>query len=285
MYVNAELQNQYATIVDDFRKSAKYVLARDMFFENVLNYDRSFSTFQSSSTQLSCLLASIESNLATCLDSQNDTSNVDGAFETGHLNLGELEKSETLTTTLADCIYTKKCGAFDMKMIKLWIQTYLDKYLNQLDKALSTVSFEELDSVKASTDASFERLKYFLDVLFFFERHKDSSDPAVSNPDTSFAQSKKCRRRSTPQQERAAYLDDRRNTGFSVLDGLGPLAPIWINLTGTTTSITSMPDNAVNVSYTDSGINVGLSLNANPKFGLVAKFNSSIGTSGSTEPH
>ncbi|KAJ3250105.1 hypothetical protein HDU77_007085 [Chytriomyces hyalinus] len=194
MYVNAELQNQYATIVDDFRKSAKYVLARDIFFENVLNYERSFSTFQSSSGQLSRLLPSIESIsqrvwtlkkthqklTARCEDGVHLVHIV--SSETAHLNLGELEKlRETLTTTLADCIYAKKRAAFDMKMIKLWIQTYLDEHMNQIDKALSTASLEE-----HATDASFERLKYFLDVLFFFERRKDSSDPAVNNPDTSF---------------------------------------------------------------------------------------------------
>ncbi|KAJ3228116.1 Ectopic P granules protein 5 [Chytriomyces hyalinus] len=197
MYVNAELQNQYATIVDDFRKSAKYVLARDIFFENVLNYERSFSTFQSSSTQLSRLLPTIESIsqrvwtlkkthqtlTARCEDGVHLVHIV--SSETAHLNLSELEKlRETLTKTLADCIYAKKRAAFDMKMIKLWIQTYLDEHLNQLDKALSTL-LEENDS-KASTDASSERLKYFLDVLFFFERRKDSSDPAVNNPGTSF---------------------------------------------------------------------------------------------------
>ncbi|KAJ3402904.1 hypothetical protein HDU80_004646 [Chytriomyces hyalinus] len=47
---------------------------------------------------------------------------------------------------------------------------------------------------------------------------------------------------STPAQELSAYLDDRRNKGYSVLDGLGPLTAIGINLTGTTTTITSTPE-------------------------------------------
>ncbi|KAJ3245739.1 hypothetical protein HDU77_009261 [Chytriomyces hyalinus] len=88
----------------------------------------------------------------------------------------------------------------------------------------------------------------------------------------------------TPAQELSAYLDDRRNKGYSVLDGLGPLTAIWINLTGTTTTITSMPENATTLSYSDAGINVGLLGDANPKFGLATNFVSSMGASGSTEP-
>ncbi|KAJ3235194.1 hypothetical protein HDU81_000713 [Chytriomyces hyalinus] len=88
----------------------------------------------------------------------------------------------------------------------------------------------------------------------------------------------------TPEEELAAYLDDRRNKGYSVLDGLGPLTAIWINFTGTTTTITSMPDNATTVSYSDAGINVGLLGDANPKFGLATNFVNSMGASGSTEP-
>ncbi|KAJ3244466.1 Ectopic P granules protein 5 [Chytriomyces hyalinus] len=174
MYVNAELQNQYATIVDDFRKSAKYVLARDIFLFSIMNarFQRFNPRLVNSRTH--------QKLTARCEDGVHLVHIV--SSETAHLNLGELEKlRETLTTTLADCIYAKKRAAFDMKMIKLWIQTYLDEHMNQIDKALSTASLEE-----HATDASFERLKYFLDVLFFFERRKDSSDPAVNNPDTSF---------------------------------------------------------------------------------------------------
>ncbi|KAI8841487.1 putative phosphatase protein [Chytriomyces cf. hyalinus JEL632] len=45
-----------------------------------------------------------------------------------------------------------------------------------------------------------------------------------------------------------------------------------------------MPENATTVSYSDAGINVGLSGDANPKFGLATNFVSSMGASGSTEP-
>ncbi|KAJ3381838.1 hypothetical protein HDU80_001697 [Chytriomyces hyalinus] len=132
MYVNAELRIQYAIIVDDIRKSAKYVLARDISLRMFLittAHSQRFNPRPLNSHTHQTLTARCEDgvHLGHIISS-----------ETGHLNLGELEKSETLLTTLADCIYTMKCAAFDMNMIKLWIPNYLDKTLNQLDKALST---------------------------------------------------------------------------------------------------------------------------------------------------
>ncbi|TPX70984.1 hypothetical protein CcCBS67573_g06361 [Chytriomyces confervae] len=173
MYANAELQNQYATILDDFRKSANT-------FSHAIVSLRMFSSSNAHFQRFNP--RPLDSHLtARCEDGVHLVHIV--SSETVHLNRGELEKlRETLTTALADCIYAKKRAAFEMKMMKLWMQTYLDEHLIQLDKALSTASFEELDSVKASTDASFKRLKYFLDVLFFFKRRKDSSDPAWHPP-------------------------------------------------------------------------------------------------------
>ncbi|KAJ3253094.1 hypothetical protein HDU77_004730 [Chytriomyces hyalinus] len=63
-----------------------------------------------------------------------------------------------------------------------------------------------------------------------------------------------------------------------------PLTAIGINLTGTTTTVTSMPEIVMTVSFSDAGINVGLLADANPKFGLATNFASSMDACGSTEP-
>lgn len=57
----------------------------------------------------------------------------------------------------------------------------------------------------------------------------------------------------TPAQTEAAYLDDRRNQSYSTVTGLGPLAPLFYAGTGMTTTITSVPEDALTKQYDDGG--------------------------------
>ncbi|QKS48759.1 S-layer homology domain-containing protein (plasmid) [Paenibacillus cellulosilyticus] len=62
----------------------------------------------------------------------------------------------------------------------------------------------------------------------------------------------------TKEMEDAAYYDDRRNQTYSAVDGLGSLADVYREKSGTTTSITSIPDDAATVKYDDTnGTNKG----------------------------
>jgi len=82
----------------------------------------------------------------------------------------------------------------------------------------------------------------------------------------------------------AAYLDDRRNKGYSVSDGLGPLTAAWRAAAQQTTSITSVAADATTKLYNDTGNNLGLgSAAGNTTFGKVVDF---VGSplNASTEP-
>jgi autotransporter-associated beta strand protein len=88
----------------------------------------------------------------------------------------------------------------------------------------------------------------------------------------------------TPEQALAAYLDDRRNKGYSVSDAMGPLTAAWRAATQQTTTITSIPADATTVLYNDGGNNNGVGGSANPNFGAVVDFVNMVGANGSTEP-
>lgn len=88
----------------------------------------------------------------------------------------------------------------------------------------------------------------------------------------------------TSAQELAAYLDDRRNKGYSLIDGMGPLTPAWQAATRQTTTITGIAADATTVKYDDAGNDNGVGGSANPAFGTVVDFINSIGENGSTEP-
>src|SRR5437868_1560273 len=87
----------------------------------------------------------------------------------------------------------------------------------------------------------------------------------------------------TAAQELTAYLDDRRNKGYSVSDGLGPLTATWQAAARQTTTITSIASDATTVLYNDGGNNVGVGGSTNTSFGTVVDFVSNIGENGSTE--
>ncbi|KAJ3067391.1 hypothetical protein HDU99_003540, partial [Rhizoclosmatium hyalinum] len=177
IYVNTELQELHSKVINDFRKNAKYILVRDEFFEAVLEYERSFSTFQVSSAKVKSLTASIDSLApkiwilkkssqkfsSRCLDGVNLVHVV--TSEKAALNEDDFDQLKTtLTVTLANYLYEKKKASFQMKMLKLWIQTYIDEHLN------------DMNNLKNLRDSDIEKLKYFIDVLFFFERRKDVSE-------------------------------------------------------------------------------------------------------------
>ena len=88
----------------------------------------------------------------------------------------------------------------------------------------------------------------------------------------------------TADQATLAYLDDRRNKGYSVTDGLGPLTTAWRTAAQQTTSITSVAADATTVAYSDTGNNLGVGVSGgNTTFGSVVDFvNAPL--YGSTEP-
>ncbi|UXH80853.1 phosphatase PAP2 family protein [Roseateles amylovorans] len=88
----------------------------------------------------------------------------------------------------------------------------------------------------------------------------------------------------TEAQALAAYLDDRRGKGYSISDGLGPLAPAWRSAAGMSTTITSMPVDATTVLYNEGGVDVGVGSATNATLGKAVDFVNNIGENGSTEP-
>ncbi|OWJ62985.1 acid phosphatase [Paraburkholderia caledonica] len=105
---------------------------------------------------------------------------------------------------------------------------------------------------------------------------------AVLNQNTQFVVNETVSR--TQAQADAAYFDDRRNKGYSVTDGMGPLTGAWLGLTQQTTTITSIPANATTTLYNDAGNNTGVGRPANAAFGTVVDFVNAMSTNGSTEP-
>lgn len=61
----------------------------------------------------------------------------------------------------------------------------------------------------------------------------------------------------TASEAEAAYLDDRRNQSYSVMDGLGSLTDVYRKETGATTTIAGVAADATKVKYDDKGNNSG----------------------------
>lgn len=87
----------------------------------------------------------------------------------------------------------------------------------------------------------------------------------------------------TAAQATAAYFDDRRQKGYSVADGMGPLTTAWRAATQQTTTINSIPADATSVLYNDGGNNLGVGSSTNANFGTVVDF-LNVQNDGSTEP-
>ncbi|KAJ3128679.1 hypothetical protein HK100_009052 [Physocladia obscura] len=179
IYTNSNLQESSKNITD-FRKNAKYIHLRDKFFETVLEYEKSFSMSQISQSKIKSVNASIklltskvwtmkkstQKLTARCLDNNNLVHFVNS--ETAFLSLEDLNRLKfLLTVDLANLLHEKKTSLFQTKMLKLWIQTYIDEHLNEIYQAYSKFA-----TIKNS---DIQMLKYFLDVFFFFERRKDAT--------------------------------------------------------------------------------------------------------------
>ncbi|MBU9707272.1 phosphatase PAP2 family protein [Paenibacillus sp. AK121] len=63
--------------------------------------------------------------------------------------------------------------------------------------------------------------------------------------------------RRTSSEGDAAYLDDRRNQSYSVIDGLGSLTDVYRKKAGATTTINDVPADATTKKYEDEGTNAG----------------------------
>lgn len=61
----------------------------------------------------------------------------------------------------------------------------------------------------------------------------------------------------TSDEEKAAYLDDRRNQSYSVIDGLGPYADVYRDKANATTTIHDVAADAASKKYSDEGNNAG----------------------------
>ena len=88
----------------------------------------------------------------------------------------------------------------------------------------------------------------------------------------------------TAAQALAAYLDDRRNKGYSVSDGMGPLTSLWRAGAQQTSTIASVDaTQPVTPVVNDGGNNVGVGSASNADLGLAVDFINNI-ADGSTEP-
>ncbi|WP_017813772.1 acid phosphatase [Paenibacillus shenyangensis] len=86
----------------------------------------------------------------------------------------------------------------------------------------------------------------------------------------------------TAAQEEAAYLDDRRNQSYSVIEGLGALTDIYRKQAGATTTITEVQADATTKKYDDEGTNSG---DPNSSLGsMVTLVNTLRGSYSSTNP-
>ena len=86
----------------------------------------------------------------------------------------------------------------------------------------------------------------------------------------------------TAAQATAAYMDDRQNQAYSIVDGLGPLTAAWRAGSKATTTITGVPADATSVKHDDGGNGAGDA--ADPAFGSVVRLINAMRNNGSTEP-
>lgn len=115
----------------------------------------------------------------------------------------------------------------------------------------------------------------------------DASDGAVKNSavhTANIAYVKTVTQARTSAQALAAYLDDRRNKGYSVSDGMGPLTSLWRAGTQQTSTIASVDANQpLSPAVNDGGNNLGVGSASNSNLGLAVDFIANI-ADGSTEP-
>lgn len=90
--------------------------------------------------------------------------------------------------------------------------------------------------------------------------------------------------RRTDAQALAAYLDDRRGKGYSISDGMGPLAEAWRAGSGMSTTITGIAADATTVLYNEGGSDIGTGSATNATLGKAVDFVGNVGENASTEP-
>lgn len=96
------------------------------------------------------------------------------------------------------------------------------------------------------------------------------------------AQNAEIARTRTDSEVRSAYLFDRRNQSYSIIDGLGELADPFREETGAYTTITDMPADASNREYDEKGNGLGTT---NNRLGKVVELVSVLrGSNSSTSP-
>lgn len=114
----------------------------------------------------------------------------------------------------------------------------------------------------------------------------DSTDGTVKNSTVhtaNIAYVKTATTSRSASQALAAYLDDRRNKGYSITDGLGPLTSTWRAGSQQTTTIVDVDANTAVTKVDDSGNNLGVGSSSNADLGLAVDFIGSL-ADGSTEP-
>ncbi|KAJ3394088.1 hypothetical protein HDU84_000116 [Entophlyctis sp. JEL0112] len=178
---------------DDFCDDAKFTLRRDEFYAALREYESSFMNHELSDEKVNSNLSlatttankiwtmkkSTQKLTAQCLDGTNLVHIVNS--ESAELNEENLKFLESiLTVEFKNLQLKKKEHLFYMKLLKLWIQSFIDEALCEIDEeylATSSVQSENID-----------KLKSFLDVLFYFERPKGiDSNFSVKKPSDSTA--------------------------------------------------------------------------------------------------
>ncbi|KAJ3110980.1 hypothetical protein HDU96_006109 [Phlyctochytrium bullatum] len=79
------------------------------------------------------------------------------------------------------------------------------------------------------------------------------------------------------------FFEDRRNKGYNLVDGMGPLATTWLAISKANTSIPRVPADANVTRYTDTGNSWGDK--TNPDFAKLFDFLDKAGVNASTEPN
>lgn len=73
----------------------------------------------------------------------------------------------------------------------------------------------------------------------------------------------------TPTQADAAYYDDRRGKSYSTITGFGPLASAFYTGSGITTTITSVPADAITYAYNEAGNDYSAITNTAPLYDVI----------------
>ncbi|KAJ3196384.1 hypothetical protein HK101_009095 [Irineochytrium annulatum] len=184
LHVNLELDS-HRQIVEEFRGNAAHFPTNDLFFDRLREYDEAYANSQRASLMLKSLQSSAN-NLGLRVWTLKKTSGsaedrcADGVrlahsyiSEIGSLNNFDLSELEATFTKMRKEQHSRyKTAVFKSKLIKLWIQNFIDEFLGQMmDPQMEGKSSQFL----AIREDDYDLLKHYIDVLFFFERRKRTS--------------------------------------------------------------------------------------------------------------